>query len=67
MGHRHGALHCETDRGGGGPQFLAITQAGKVIVNCVSLYIGVIRIGDAVEYSRLSLEDPSLETGGWKV
>jgi hypothetical protein len=66
MGHRHGALHRETDRGGG-PQFLAITQAGKVIVNCVSLYMGVIRIGDAAEYSRFSLGDPSLETGGGKV
>jgi hypothetical protein len=35
--------------------------------HCVSLYMGVIRIGDAAEYSRLSLGDPSLETGGGKV
>jgi hypothetical protein len=68
MGHRHVALHRGTDRGGeGGPQFLAITQAGKVIVNCVSLYMGVIRIGDAAEYSRFSLGDPGLETDGRKV
>jgi hypothetical protein len=51
----------------GGPPFLAIIQAGKVIVDCVSLYMGIIGIGDAAEYSRFSLGDPGLETGGGKV
>jgi hypothetical protein len=32
------------------PQFLAITPAGKVVVDWVSVYMVVIRIGDAAEY-----------------
>jgi hypothetical protein len=52
----------------GEPQFLAVAQvgkvavaqAGKVAVEGVSLYMGVIRIGDAAEYSRFSLGDASL-------
>jgi hypothetical protein len=45
---------------GGEPQFLAIAMVGKVVVDCVGLYVVVIRIGDAAEYSRFSLGDPSL-------
>jgi hypothetical protein len=45
---------------GGEPQILAIAMAGKVVVDCVGLYVVVIRIGDAAEYSRFSLGDPSL-------
>jgi hypothetical protein len=31
-------------------------MAGKVVVDCVGLYVVVIRVGDAAEYSRFSLE-----------
>jgi hypothetical protein len=41
--------------------------AGKVVVDCVGLYVVVICIGDAVEYSRFSLGDPSLSSGNGKV
>jgi hypothetical protein len=40
--------------------FLAISMAGKVVVDCVGLYVVVIRVGYAAEYSRFSLGDPSL-------
>jgi hypothetical protein len=63
MGHRH----CAPDTGaqwdrpkGEEPLFLAIAQAGKVVIDRVSLYIIVIRIGDAAVDSRLSLQDPGL-------
>jgi hypothetical protein len=52
--------HSGTDLREGEPQFPAITPAGKVVVDWVSLYMVVIRIGDAAEDSRLSLGDPSL-------
>jgi hypothetical protein len=65
---RHGPYrHCascwrtvgHTEReGASGP--IAVAQAGKVAVEWVSLYMGVICIGDADEYSRFSLGDPSL-------
>jgi hypothetical protein len=41
-------------------QFLAITQAGKVVIDRVGLDVVVIRVGDAAEDSRFSLGDPSL-------
>ena len=41
-------------------QFLAITQAGKVVIDWVGLYMGVVRVGDAAEDSGYSLRDPSL-------
>jgi hypothetical protein len=47
-----------TDRKEREPQFLAIAQAEKAAVEWVSM--GVIGIGDAAEYSRFSLGDPSL-------
>jgi hypothetical protein len=34
--------------------------AKKVVVDCVGLYMVVIRIGDAAEYSHFSLGDPNL-------
>jgi hypothetical protein len=47
------------DRPRGKPQFLAITPAKKkVVVDCVGLYMVVIRITDAAEYSRFSLGNP---------
>jgi hypothetical protein len=51
----------------GEPQFLAIAPAEKVVVDCVGLYMVVIRIGDAAEYSRFSLGDPNLQTYSGKV
>jgi hypothetical protein len=39
----------------GEPQFLAIAPAGKVAVDWISLYMDVIRIGDAAEDLRFSL------------
>jgi hypothetical protein len=44
----------------GKPMFLAIAMAGKVVVDCVGLYVVVIRVGDAAQHSRFSLGDPSL-------
>jgi hypothetical protein len=41
-------------------RFLAISMAGEVVVDCVGLYVVVIGIGDAEEYGRFSLGDPSL-------
>jgi hypothetical protein len=35
-------------------------MAEKVVVDCVVLYVVVIRVGYAAEYSRFSLGDPSL-------
>jgi hypothetical protein len=56
------------DRPKGKPQFLAIAPAkNKVVVDSVGLYVVVVRIGDAAEYSRFSLGDPSIETDIGKV
>jgi hypothetical protein len=54
MGHRRGTVShvgAPWDRPGVGElQFLAITPAKKVVVDCVGLYMIVIRVGDAGEY-----------------
>jgi hypothetical protein len=64
MGHCHCASYQRTvgwDKPRGEkPLFLAISMAGKVVVDCVRLYVVVIRVGHAAEYSRFSLGDPSL-------
>jgi hypothetical protein len=51
------------DRSREEPQFLAIAPAKKkVVVDCVGLYVVVVRIGDAAEYSRFGLGNPSIDT-----
>jgi hypothetical protein len=58
---RTALVHSQWDRPKGGElQFLAITQAGKVVIDRVSLYVLVIRVRDAAEDSWFSLGDPSL-------
>jgi hypothetical protein len=50
------------------PPLLAIARATKkIVVDSVGLYAVLVRIGDADEYSRFSLGDPSIETDIGKV
>jgi hypothetical protein len=61
MGHRHCAscVGAPWDRPRG-TTVPSHREAEKVVVDCVGLYIVVIRVGDAAEYSRFSLGDPSV-------
>jgi hypothetical protein len=52
---------------GGKPQFLAIALAGNVVIDCLALYMLVIRIGDAAEHIWFSLGGPDLKTGSGEV
>jgi hypothetical protein len=69
MGHRHCASCGRTvGQTQGKPPFLAIARATeKIVVDSVGLCVVVVRIGDADEYSRFSLGDPSIESEIGKV